>query len=77
LLADKVQQRLVQMGLSDCRSHARAYRILRETRMPAVLIEPLFISNPDDAKMLEEAGFRSDLADAITNAIRDYYESEE
>ena len=77
LLADKVQQRLVQMGLGDCRSHARAYRILRETRMPAVLIEPLFISNPDDAKMLEDADFRSALADAITNAIRDYYESEE
>lgn len=77
LLADKVQERLVEMGLRNCRSHARAYRILRETRMPAVVIEPLFISNPADAKMLEDADFRSVLADAITNAIRDYYEVEE
>ena len=76
LLADRVQERLVEIGLSNCRTHARAYQILRETRMPAVLVEPLFITNPAEARKLLDPEFRAALARAITRAVRDYYEAE-
>ena len=72
--AEQIQEQLVRLGLRDCRSHARSYPILRETRMPAVLIEPLFISNPDEAKRLEDHDFLSSVADAIAAGVRRYFE---
>ena len=73
-LADKIQARLASLGLRDCRSHARSYAILRETRMPAVLIEPVFLTNADEAKRLEDPEFLSTIADAIAEGVRQHYE---
>lgn len=74
-LADAIQNELIGLGLRDCRSHGRSYPILRETRMPAVLIEPAFITNPDEAKRLEDPDFRGAVADAVLAAARKYYEA--
>lgn len=74
-LAEAVQEELVGLGVRDCRSHARSYTVLRETRMPAVLVEPVFVSNPDEAKRLEEPDFRAALADAIAAGVSRYYAS--
>lgn len=73
-LAEQIQEQLVRLGLRDCRTHARSYPILRETRMPAVLVEPIFITNPDEAKRLEEHEFLSALADAIAAGVRRFFE---
>jgi N-acetylmuramoyl-L-alanine amidase len=73
-LAERVQRELVALGLPDCRSHPRSYQLLKETRMPAVLVEPGFISNPEDAARLADPRFRAAVADAIATAIRHYYE---
>ena len=72
-LADSIQSALVRLGVKDCRSHARSYPILRETRMPAVLVEPLFITNPVEEKMLEDSEFRGALADAVADGIEAYF----
>lgn len=73
-LADQIQEQLVRLGLRDCRSHARSYPILRETRMPAVLVEPVFITNPDEAKRLQDHEFLSTIADAIAAGVRRFFE---
>jgi N-acetylmuramoyl-L-alanine amidase len=73
-LADKIQTELVELGLRDCRSHARSYSVLRETKMPAVLIEPAFISNELEAKRLRDPEFLSQIAEAIGTGIRRFYE---
>jgi N-acetylmuramoyl-L-alanine amidase len=72
-LADAIQDELLGLGLRDCRSHGRSYPILRETRMPAVLIEPAYITNPDEAKRLEDPGFRAAVAEAVLAGTRKYY----
>jgi N-acetylmuramoyl-L-alanine amidase len=72
-LAESVQNRLARLGLRDCRSHARSYAILKETRMPAVLVEPAFISNPDEAKRLEDSAFQRAAATAIADGVIDYF----
>lgn len=72
-LADKIQAELVTLGLRDCRSHARSYSLLRETSMPAVLIEPAFITNVDEAKRLDDPEFLAHIADRIATAVRLYY----
>lgn len=74
-LAEAIQEELVALGVRDCRSHAVSYTVLRETRMPAVLVEPVFITNPDEAKRLEEPDFRAALADAIAAGVSRYYAS--
>lgn len=76
-LAEQIQDQLVRLGLRDCRSHARSYALLRETRMPAVLVEPVFITNPDEAKRLEDHEFLSNVADAIAAGVRRFYELSE
>lgn len=73
-LADLVQDALVELGTRDCRSHPRSYQLLRETRMPAVLIEPCFITNPGEEQRLYEPHSRDLIADAIASAVRHYYE---
>ena len=72
-LAEKIQHQLVSLGLRDCRSHARSYAILRETRMPAVLVEPVFITNDDEEKRLEDPEFVRSLAGAIAAGVERYY----
>lgn len=73
-LADRLQSELVRLDLKDCRSHARSYPVLRETRMPAVLVEPGFITNPDDEKKLRDQDFLGRVADAITRGVARYYD---
>jgi N-acetylmuramoyl-L-alanine amidase len=76
-LAEDIQSELVGLGARDCRSHARSYPILKETRMPAVLVEPAFITNPDEEKRLEDPDYRSAVASAIAVGIYRYYAAAE
>lgn len=71
-LASLVQQALIQAGRPDCSSHGKAYPLLRETQMPAVIVEPGFISNPDE--LMELQGSIDTLAKAIAGAIEQYFE---
>lgn len=73
-LAQRIQDRLTNLGLLDCRHHGRYYPILKETQMPAVLVEPIFATNPTEAKRLLDVEFRRSLADAIADGVRDYFE---
>ncbi|NHM25848.1 N-acetylmuramoyl-L-alanine amidase [Desulfofundulus sp. TPOSR] len=45
------------------------FAVLRKTTMPAVLLENLFIDNPQDAACLADAVFLRDLAFAITGGL--------
>jgi N-acetylmuramoyl-L-alanine amidase len=72
-LADLLQEHLVVSGRKDCRSHGKAYPILRETRMPAVVVEPGFITNPDEAKLLAEVASAEPVVLAMLRAVRTYF----
>jgi N-acetylmuramoyl-L-alanine amidase len=74
-LADLLQTRLVEAGRVDCRSHGKAYPILRETRMPAVVLEPGFITNPDEVKLLSEPRTAEGVVRAVVSAVRSYFSS--
>lgn len=72
-LAENVLTSLVALGARDCRTHATSYRILRETRMPALLIEPAFITNPAEEKELQDPERRAAIAAAIASALTRYF----
>jgi N-acetylmuramoyl-L-alanine amidase len=46
------------------------FTVLQGARMPAVLIETAFLSNPAEEKLLVDEGFQEQVADAIAEAVR-------
>lgn len=69
-LAELIQEELTgRLGLLDGRVHPLAVEVLRETRMPAVQVEPCFITNPREERLLADPSFRGGVARAIASGI--------
>lgn len=75
-IANHVQDELIGCGLVDCRTHGRAYRLLRETRMPVVIVEPAFITNPAEESLLRDPVFLDRISRAIARAAESYFNGE-
>ncbi|WP_174534676.1 N-acetylmuramoyl-L-alanine amidase [Micromonospora chalcea] len=73
-LAGLVQREIVaRTGLRDCRTHAKAWELLRLTRMPAVRVEVGYLTSPDDRARLVDPRFRDRVAEAIVAAVQRMY----
>jgi N-acetylmuramoyl-L-alanine amidase len=76
--ASLVQREIVaRTDLVDLRCHAKAWELLRRTRMPAVQLDAGYLSNPGDARRLADPGFRDVLAEAVVVAVQRFYLSPE
>lgn len=70
LLAEHIQSAVVAAGWRpDCRVHPMTWAILRETRMPAVAVEPGFITSPTDEARLADPLGQESVASALTEGI--------
>jgi N-acetylmuramoyl-L-alanine amidase len=68
--AEMVQEEICsRTDLTDCRTHAKTWDLLRMTRMPAVRIECGYLSNPRDARRLSDPAFRDAVAEGIAAAV--------
>ena len=68
--ADMVQDEVcARTDLTDCRTHAKTWDLLRMTRMPAVRIECGYLSSPRDARRLADPVFRDAVAEGIAAAV--------
>lgn len=77
-LADLIQREVVaRTGLTDCRSHPRAWVLLQRTRMPTVRIEAGYLSHAEDAAKLADPAFQDTLAEAIVIALQRMYLGED
>jgi N-acetylmuramoyl-L-alanine amidase len=76
-LAKGIHERLVGLGLKDRGIKQGAYAVLRNTRMPAVLVEVAFISHAAEEIQLGSTRFLTDVADAICEGVYDYFGKEE
>lgn len=73
-LAEVIQEELTsRLGLKDGRVHPLAIDILRETRMPAVQVEPCFLTNEKEERMLADDRTRRDIAAAIVDGIERFF----
>ena len=72
-LADKIHNRLVSsLPLTNRGVKSQPnFFVLRNTKMPAVLVETAFIDNPADAKLLRER--EDDFAKAIARGVADFF----
>ena len=72
-LAAAVHRRLLAAtGLEDRHVRRRGFFVIRRTNIPAILVEPGFLSNPQDAdRVANSAAYRQKIADAIARGIMD------
>jgi N-acetylmuramoyl-L-alanine amidase len=60
--------------VTDGGVHYAGFYVLVGARMPAVLFETSYISNPIEEQRLESSDYKDRLADAVANAVRAYRE---
>lgn len=73
-LAGLVQREIVaRAGLRDCRTHAKAWDLLRLTKMPAVRVEVGYLSSPVDRERLVDPRFRDRVVEAVVAAVQRMY----
>lgn len=67
-------QKGVSRALNTCDlgEFGRSYNILRETNIPAVVLEPLYLTNPSDAALAADPYYPVTVAEAITGALELY-----
>ncbi len=70
LLAYQMQKSLARSLPFEDRGMKRSrFEVLREARMPAILVEGGFMSNPGDAAKIYDAAFRKKMARAVVDGI--------
>ncbi len=68
----------VQKGVSraletvDIGELGRSYDILRETNIPAVMIEPLYLTNPEDRALASDPYYPAVVAEAVAGSLELY-----
>lgn len=72
-LAESILKSFVKrLGSKDNGVRAANFAVLRQTNMPAVLVELGYLSNPTEALNLNSTAWRSAAAEAIYNGIFNY-----
>lgn len=66
---------IAALGLNDRGVKAANYFVLRETNMPACLVEIAFISNPDEEEMLRQQEVKTRAAMALYKATYKYFKA--
>ena len=70
VLANSIQSELIkQIGRANRGVKVGNYYVTNFTKMPAVLVELAFISNPEEEKLLKEPAFQQKCALGIANGI--------
>jgi N-acetylmuramoyl-L-alanine amidase len=70
-LASAIHYNVVGSAPSSNRGvRRRGYYVLRKTRIPAVLVECGFLTNPTEAQCAQSAAYRQKLAEAIARGVR-------
>jgi N-acetylmuramoyl-L-alanine amidase len=71
----QLSERYGASQVRDLGAKTALFYVLVSTRMPAVLFEASFVSNPDDERKLRTPHFQQAMADAIVEAVKSWTES--
>lgn len=70
ILAGAFQNRFTErLPLKSRGIHSANFYVLRRAKMPSILLETGFISNPNEEEMLKRPGFREKIVDAIAQGL--------
>jgi N-acetylmuramoyl-L-alanine amidase len=79
-LAQRVQKSLVRQlnekhpGVRDLGPKQALFFVLLGAKMPAILVETSFISNPQEEELLGSEAYQDDAADGVAGAVQDFLE---
>ncbi|MCY1023493.1 N-acetylmuramoyl-L-alanine amidase [Pyxidicoccus sp. MSG2] len=77
-LANQVQRNMVTglsrkyTGIKDLGHKEALFYVLLGVKMPAILVETSFLSNPEDEERLASGAFQSEVAQAISQGVEDF-----
>ncbi|GGI03151.1 N-acetylmuramoyl-L-alanine amidase [Egicoccus halophilus] len=72
-LAQLAVDRVVEVtGTLNCRTHPSTTALLRESKAPAVLVEPGFLTHPEEGRALADPGYQRELASALVDALVEF-----
>lgn len=75
-LALYIQEEMVKYGgRSNQGIKEESFAVIRETKVPSVLVETAFLSNPTEDALLNTDGFRTKIAQGIFKGIERYFQS--
>jgi N-acetylmuramoyl-L-alanine amidase len=75
MLAADIQGEMVKAGgRPDLGVLESNFAVLRDTRVPSVLVETAFLSHPEEERLLGSADYRRKLADGISKGIELYFQ---
>lgn len=78
-LAEQVQKGLVSAlaqrhpGVKDLGHKQALFFVLLGARMPSILVETSFLSNPEEEKLLASEGYQAEVAEAIAQAVLEFF----
>ena len=73
MAATYVQRGVSQtLGTRDIGEFGRSYEILRETNIPAVVLEPLHLTNPRELQLASDRYYPATVAEAVAGALELY-----
>jgi N-acetylmuramoyl-L-alanine amidase len=61
------------VSLSRSPERAAAFKVLRQTHAPSVLIEMGYVSNPDESRQMRSPSWQQGVAKSIANAVEAYF----
>jgi len=71
-LAEAIQRNMVGLGLKDLGVREENFSVLRNTRVPSVLVETAFISNPAEERLLADPAYQAEIGRSIAQGISEY-----
>ena len=75
ILALSIQQHLSKLAPISHKAEPANFFVLKRNKVPAVLIEVGFITNPEERVLLQSPEYQKKIADAIVKGILDYYQN--
>ncbi|WP_423245045.1 N-acetylmuramoyl-L-alanine amidase [Heliorestis acidaminivorans] len=73
-LAKKIQNNIIkELSLVDRGVKTASFYVLRQTKMPAVLVELAFITNPEEEKLLRQKEVQQRFARTIAEAVASFF----
>jgi len=63
-------------GLMDDPDRSAGFRVLKTAQFPSVLIELGFVSNKEDAQLLQSDAWRQKVSGSIAAAVENYFSNQ-
>ena len=77
-LAKDIQKALIKnLGRKNKGIIRERFYVLRTANAPSALLELMFISNPEECKLLQDEKYRQKVAEAIAEGLSDYAKNNE